>query len=155
MQIENFTENLPHSKKDMMWTEDGLKILRCWFSNLDSYTCICCCIPVHVIYSDGKSGKPGHVIHALTWRDEVAVYLWYQYIILQLSYSVYCKSLAVEKYCGWFAGKLSQLDGDLAWPRPTAQAISLKKFCGNDWSTKTTKLFCLEWFAIYGIRILL
>ena len=63
--------------------------------------------------------------------------------------TVYCKLFKVEKCCScitkvYFAGKLLQLDGSLAWPRPTAQAISLGKLCGTDRSMKTAKLFHLE-----------
>ena len=47
------------------------------------------------------------------------------------------------------------MDGGLAWPRPTAQAISLEKFCGTDQSMKTIcmNLFHLERFAIYDTVI--
>ena len=54
-----------------------------------------------------------------------------QAIIMQW-YTVYCKSFKVETFRSFrtklqFAGKHSQLDGSLAWPRPIAQAISLEK----------------------------
>ena len=50
-----------------------------------------------------------------------------------------------------FAGKHSQLDGSLVWPKSIAQAISLEKFAVTDRSAKTAKLFHLELFATYGI----
>ena len=40
------------------------------------------------------------------------------------------------------------LDGGLAWSRPTAQAISLEEFRGDDRSTKTVKLFHLQ-YTVY------
>ena len=51
---------------------------------------------------------------------------------------------------GVFAGKLLWLDGGLAWPRPTTQAILLEKFCGTNRSAKTTKLLHLKRFAIHS-----
>ena len=49
-------------------------------------------------------------------------------------YRIYCKSFGIEKFCGCrnklsYAGKHSRLHGDLVWPNPIAQAISLEKFC--------------------------
>ena len=51
------------------------------------------------------------------------------------NYTIYCKSFEVEKFRGCrnklqFAEKHSRLHGDLVWPNPIAQAISLEKFCG-------------------------
>ena len=48
--------------------------------------------------------------------------------------TVYCKSFEVEKFRVYrnklqFAGKHSRLHGDLVWPNPIAQAISLEEFC--------------------------
>ena len=65
--------------------------------------------------------------------------------------TVYCKSFEVEKFRSYRtnAGKHSRLDGSLAGPKPTAQAISLEKFRGTDQSVKTAKFFHLERFAIY------
>ena len=70
-------------------------------------------------------------------------------------HTVYCKSFEVETFRGCrtklsFARKLLWLDGNLAWLKPIAQAISLEKFHGTDRSAKTTKLFHLERFAIYS-----
>ena len=46
------------------------------------------------------------------------------------------------------------MDTGRAWQKPTAQAISLEKFCSTDRSAKTVKLFHLKRFAIYGISLL-
>ena len=57
------------------------------------------------------------------------------------------KGFAVAELCKLIllcTGKLTQLDGGLTWPRPTAQAISLEKFRGTDRSARTVKLFHLE-----------
>ena len=56
-------------------------------------------------------------------------------IWILLHSTVYCKSFEVEKFRGCrnklqFAGKHSRLHGDLVWPNPIAQAISLEKFRG-------------------------
>ena len=82
------------------------------------------------------------------------------YFFIQL-YIVYIYTILLpyianrSRWKRFVIGKLSWLDGDLAWPRPTTQAISLEKIRDTDRSTKPAILFHLKRFAIHSIYSLL
>ena len=108
-------------------------------------------VPVISFYDDGNLAIDA------SWME---VYMKYLYQLpLQLNGSIGQTTLLIpyitnhSRWKSFVVAELncnSWLDGSLAWPRPTAQAISLEKFHGTDRSTKTAKLFHLEQFAIYG-----
>ena len=89
------------------------------------------------------------------WHQQVWVVLW-PFLLIQNT--VYIANRLRWKFCSgrtklYFAGKHLQLDSSLAWPRPTARAISLEKFCGYRLICENciTLIFHLEWlqYAVY------